>query len=41
MIDDSVKGKSVDKGKGKATAVELDGGMDLDTDKMHDITNSE
>jgi len=32
--------KSVDKGKGKATAVELDA-MDLDNDRMQDITNSE
>ena len=31
---------SVDKGKGKATAEELDA-MDLDIDQMQDITNSE
>ena len=41
MIDDSkVTKKSVDKGKGRATSPELDGPMELDIDKMQDITNS-
>lgn len=40
-VDVAVEVEMVGKGKGKATTVELDGAMDLDTDKMQDITNSE
>lgn len=39
MIDDSKVIKKVDKGKGRAISPELDRPMELDTDKMQDITS--